>query len=199
MNSSTGARYPKPSREENRYETGFEPFGQVKARSKMVRTNWKVFEEDYWAISTTLQELLRNSNSTSVILLDKTGQMIASVGEEPRFDMHSFASLCAADFEANAQLAKLIGEKDFSTLYHQGSNESMYLARVANDIILVVLFDKKTTLGLVRLRTKKAVDGLGTVINRLYDKLEYENEEYSEFDKEFTAEAELEIDSLFSD
>ncbi|MCU0638586.1 MAG: roadblock/LC7 domain-containing protein [Candidatus Krumholzibacteria bacterium] len=165
----------------------------------MVRTNWKVFEEDYWAISTTLQELLRNSNSTSVILLDKTGQMIASVGEEPRFDMHSFASLCAADFEANAQLAKLIGEKDFSTLYHQGSNESMYLARVANDIILVVLFDKKTTLGLVRLRTKKAVDGLGTVINRLYDKLEYENEEYSEFDKEFTAEAELEIDSLFSD
>jgi len=165
----------------------------------MVRTNWKVFEEDYWAISTTLQELLRNSNSASVILLDKTGQMIASVGEEPRFDMHSFASLCAADFEANAQLAKLIGEKDFSTLYHQGSNESMYLARVANDIILVVLFDKKTTLGLVRLRTKKAVDGLGTVINRLYDKLEYENEEYSEFDKEFTAEAELEIDSLFSD
>lgn len=199
MNSSTGARYPKPSREENRYETGFEPFGQVKARSKMVRTNWKVFEEDYWAISTTLQELLRNSNSASVILLDKTGQMIASVGEEPRFDMHSFASLCAADFEANAQLAKLIGEKDFSTLYHQGSNESMYLARVANDIILVVLFDKKTTLGLVRLRTKKAVEGLGTVINRLYDKLEYENEEYSEFDKEFTAEAELEIDSLFSD
>jgi len=199
LNSSTGARYPKPSREENRYETGFEPFGQVKARSKMVRTNWKVFEEDYWAISTTLQELLRNSNSASVILLDKTGQMIASVGEEPRFDMHSFASLCAADFEANAQLAKLIGEKDFSTLYHQGSNESMYLARVANDIILVVLFDKKTTLGLVRLRTKKAVEGLGTVINRLYDKLEYENEEYSEFDKEFTAEAELEIDSLFSD
>ena len=165
----------------------------------MVRTNWKVFEEDYWAINTILQELLKNSNAASVLLLDKTGQLISSLGEPPQFDMHSFASLCAADFEANAQLAKLIGEKDFSTLYHQGSNESMYLARVANDIILVVLFDKKTTLGLVRLRTKKAVDGLGTVINRLYDKLEYENEEYSEFDKEFTAEAELEIDSLFSD
>jgi len=165
----------------------------------MVRTNWKVFEEDYWAISTTLQELLKNSNATSVILLDKTGQLIGSVGEEPRFDMHSFASLCAADFEANAQLAKLIGEKDFSTLYHQGSNESMYLARVEKDIILVVLFDKKTTLGLVRLRTKKAVDGLATVIRGLYDKLEYENEEYSEFGEDFTAQAELEIDSLFSD
>lgn len=165
----------------------------------MVRTNWKVFEQDYWAISTTLQELNKNSNATSVILLDKTGQLISSVGEEPRFDMHSFASLCAADFEANAQLAKLIGEKDFSTLYHQGSNESMYLARVERDIILVVLFDKKTTLGLVRLRTKKAVENLATVIRGLYDKLEYENEEYSDLGDDFAAEAEVEIDSLFSD
>ncbi len=166
----------------------------------MVRTNWKVFEEDYWAISTTLQELLKNSNATSVILLDKTGQLISSVGDEPRFDMYSFASLCAADFEANAQLAKLIGEKDFSTLYHQGSNESMYLARVERDIILVVLFDKKTTLGLVRLRTKKAVENLAAVIRGLYDKLEYENEDYNEeLGEEFTAGAEMEIDSLFSD
>jgi predicted regulator of Ras-like GTPase activity (Roadblock/LC7/MglB family) len=155
----------------------------------MVRTNWKVFEEDYWAINTTLQELLKNSNATSVLLLDKTGQLISSVGEPPEFDMHSFASLCAADFEANAQLAKLIGEKDFSTLYHQGSNESMYLARV----------DKRTTLGLVRLRTKKAVDNLETVIRQLYDKLEYENEELNEFGEDFAAEAELEIDTLFSD
>ncbi|HUV37601.1 MAG TPA: roadblock/LC7 domain-containing protein [Patescibacteria group bacterium] len=167
----------------------------------MVRTNWKVFEEDYWAINTTIQELLRNSNSKSIMLLDKTGQMISSVGAEPQFDLHSFASLCAADFEANAQLAELIGERDFSTLYHQGSNESMYLARVEQNIILVILFDKKTTLGLVRLRTKKAVDNLSTVIRRLYEKLEYENEEMTQtqFDEEFAAEAELEIDSLFTD
>ena len=168
----------------------------------MVRTNWKVYEEDYWAINTTIQELLKNSNARSIMLLDKTGQMIASVGEEPQFDLHSFASLCAADFEANAQLAELIGERDFSTLYHQGSNESMYLARVEQNIILVILFDKKTTLGLVRLRTKKAVESLSTVIRRLYEKLEYENEEMTsqnQFDEEFAAEAELEIDSLFTD
>jgi predicted regulator of Ras-like GTPase activity (Roadblock/LC7/MglB family) len=165
----------------------------------MVRTNWKVFEEDYWAINTILQELLKNSNSASVLLLDKTGQLISSLGDPPQFDMHSFASLCAADFEANAQLAVLIGERDFSTLYHQGSNESMYLARVENNIILVILFDKRTTLGLVRLRAKKAVDNLETVIRRLYTKLEYENEETTEFNEEFVQQAEMEIDSLFTD
>jgi predicted regulator of Ras-like GTPase activity (Roadblock/LC7/MglB family) len=165
----------------------------------MVRTNFKVFEEDYWAINTILQELLKNSNSASVLLLDKTGQLISSLGDPPQFDMHSFASLCAADFEANAQLAVLIGEKDFSTLYHQGSNESMYLARVESNIILVILFDKRTTLGLVRLRAKKALDNLETVIRRLYGKLEYENEENTEFNEEFVQQAEVEIDSLFTD
>jgi predicted regulator of Ras-like GTPase activity (Roadblock/LC7/MglB family) len=165
----------------------------------MVRTNFKVFEEDYWAINTILQELLKNSNSSSVLLLDKTGQLISSLGDPPQFDMHGFASLCAADFEANAQLAVLIGEKDFSTLYHQGSNESMYLARVEQNIILVILFDKRTTLGLVRLRAKKALDNLETVIRRLYGKLEYENEENTEFNEEFVQQAEVEIDSLFTD
>jgi predicted regulator of Ras-like GTPase activity (Roadblock/LC7/MglB family) len=165
----------------------------------MVQTDWTIYEEDYWAINSVLKELLKNSNSQSVLLIDKTGQMIASVGIEPDFDLMSFASLCAADFEANAQLAKLIGEKDFTTLYHQGSDESMYLARVASHIILVVLFNKKTTLGLVRLRVKKAVEGLNTILSRLFDKLEYENEELKEFDEEFTDELNKEIDALFSD
>jgi predicted regulator of Ras-like GTPase activity (Roadblock/LC7/MglB family) len=165
----------------------------------MVKTDWTIYEEDYWAINSEIKELLKNSNSQSVLLIDKTGQMIASVGMEPEFDLMSFASLCAADFEANAQLAKLIGEKDFTTLYHQGSDESMYLAKVASQIILVVLFNKRTTLGLVRLRVKKAVEGLDTILPRLFDKLEYENEELKEFDEEFTDELNKEIDALFSD
>jgi len=165
----------------------------------MVKADWKIYEEDYWAINSVLKELIENSNSQSVLLIDKTGQLIASVGMEPEFDLMSFASLCAADFEANAQLAKLIGEKDFTTLYHQGSDESMYLSRVAQGIILVVLFNKRTTLGLVRLRVKKAVDGLNTILNGLFDKLEYENEDLNEFDKTFADELSKEIDSLFKD
>lgn len=165
----------------------------------MVKADWTIYEEDYWAITSVLKELLKNSNSQSVLLIDKTGQMIASVGMEPEFDLMSFASLCAADFEANSQLAKLIGEKDFSTLYHQGADDSMYLARVAKHIILVVLFNKRTTLGLVRLRVKKAVEGLNSILTQLFDKLEYKNEDLNEFDEEFTDELNKEIDSLFSD
>lgn len=165
----------------------------------MVRADWTIYEEDYWAINSVLKELIENSNSQSVLLIDKTGQLIASVGMEPEFDLMSFASLCAADFEANAQLAKLIGEKDFSTLYHQGSDESMYLSRVAQSIILVILFNKRTTLGLVRLRVKKAIEGLNSVLNGLFEKLEYQNEDLEEFDESFAEELNKEIDSLFQD
>ena len=85
-------------------------------------------------------------------------QLVATVGEQPNFDPTAFATLTAADFSANDQLARLIGESDFNTLFHQGEKESMYLADVARRVILVVLFDNRTTLGLVRLKMKLAVD-----------------------------------------
>ena len=84
--------------------------------------------------------------------------------------------------------------------YH-GILVSMYLARIARDVILVVLFDKSTTLGLVRLRVKRAVEELSAIVERLFEKLEYRNEEYdkSVVDEEFTDGIESEIDKLFAD
>ena len=105
----------------------------------------------------------------------------------------------AADFAANAQLAEMVGEKDFATLVHQGQNDSLYLSMIANRVILVVLFDKKTSLGLVRLKARRAGDELMGVLSQLFDKLQYRNEEMTAttLGADFAAEAESEIDSLF--
>ena len=165
----------------------------------MVRAEWAIFEEDYWAINNVLDDLLKSSQCGNIILIDRTGQLISQCGPDVSFDLTSFASLCAADFEANFQLAKLIGEKDFSNLYHQGSKDSMYLGKISNGVILAVIFDRTTTLGLVRLRVKRAVDELDVIIEKLFEKLEYRNEEYDAFDDGFTREVEAEIDALFVD
>ena len=165
----------------------------------MVRAEWAIFEEDYWAINNVLEDLLKSSQARNVLLIDRTGQLISHCGPEVDFDLTSFASLCAADFAANYQLAQLIGEKDFSTLYHQGTRDSMYLGKIARGVVLVVLFDKSTTLGLVRLRVRRAVEELNVVIETLFEKLEYRNEEYDAFDEGFTEEVEAEIDNLFVD
>ena len=167
----------------------------------MVKGNWALFEEDFWSINQILQTLMRAASARSVMLIDKTGQLINSIGEPPGFDITSFSSLAAADFAANAQLAEMVGETDFATLVHQGTKESLYLSMIANRVILVVLFDKKTSLGLVRLKARRSSDELIVVLNRLFNKLQYRNEEVvsTHLGADFQAEAESEIDSLFKD
>jgi len=119
--------------------------------------SWSFTEEDFGAITQSLQKFLGESNCRCALLVDRAGQLVATVGEQPKFDPTTFATLTAADFSANDQLAKLIGENDFNSLFHQGEKESMYLADVARRVILVVLFDNRTTLGLVRLKMKEVV------------------------------------------
>jgi predicted regulator of Ras-like GTPase activity (Roadblock/LC7/MglB family) len=167
----------------------------------MVRGNWALFEEDFFSITTILQSLLRSAGARSAMLIDKTGQLINTVGEPPRFDLTSFSSLAAADFAANAQLAEMVGEEDFATLVHQGKNGSLYLSMISNRVILVVLFDRKTSLGLVRLKARRASEELMAVLSKVFDKLQYRNEELTlpALGEDFAAEADSTIDSLFQD
>jgi predicted regulator of Ras-like GTPase activity (Roadblock/LC7/MglB family) len=129
--------------------------------------SWSFTEDDFGAITSALERFLIDSNARSALLVDRTGQLVATCGERPNFDPTAFATLTAADFSANDQLAKLIGENDFQSLFHQGEKESMYLADIARRVILVVLFDNRTTLGLVRLKMKPTVIEL----NQLFDKV----------------------------
>ena len=53
-------------------------------------------------------------------------------------------------------MAKLLREREFTTQFHEGENAQHPHSVVDNRVILVVIFDKKTSLGLVRLSVKKA-------------------------------------------
>ena len=130
--------------------------------------SWSFTEDDFGAITQSLQRFLFDSNARCALLVDRTGQLVATVGEQPTFDPTAFATLTAADFSANDQLARLIGETDFNSLFHQGEKESMYLADIARRVILVVLFDNRTTLGLVRLKMKVVVDELAKLFEQVF-------------------------------
>lgn len=155
--------------------------------------SWSFTEDDFAAITETLQRFLFDSNARCALIVDRTGQLVATVGEQPDFDPTAFATLTAADFSANDQLAKLIGEADFNTLFHQGEKESMYLADVARRVILVVLFDNRTTLGLVRLKLKQAVDELTKLFEQVFERARAEGSGRPNI----LAGADDEIDRLF--
>src|SRR5205809_7075579 len=105
--------------------------------------SWSFSENDFKQIQQHLQAYLRDSNARCALLVDRTGQLVATVGETPQFDPTAFASLTAADFSANDQLANMMGEPEFAPLVHQGEREAMYPADVAKRVILVVLLDRR--------------------------------------------------------
>jgi predicted regulator of Ras-like GTPase activity (Roadblock/LC7/MglB family) len=154
--------------------------------------SWSFTEDDFAAITEALERFLTDCNARCALLVDRTGQLVATVGERPTFDPTAFATLTAADFSANDQLAKLIGENDFQSLFHQGEKESMYLADIARRVILVVLFDNRTTLGLVRLKLRQTV----TELTQLFDQV-FARGADSASNPNILAGADDEIDKLF--
>ncbi|NIM61905.1 MAG: roadblock/LC7 domain-containing protein [Acidobacteria bacterium] len=131
---------------------------------------WSLSEGDHQRISGHLTALLKEADARCALLVDRAGQLLANAGEQLSFDPTAFASLTAADFSANDQLAKMIGEPEFASLFHQGEKESMYLADVARRVILVVLFDQRTTIGMVRLRVKQTVAELGKLFDEMFSR-----------------------------
>ncbi len=156
--------------------------------------SWAFREEDSAKIRGVLQDFLRDASARTTLLVDRAGQMLVTVGEPPNFDPTAFASLTAADFSANDQLAKLLGEPEFGTLFHQGEKESLYLADIARRVILVVLFDNRTTLGLVKLRMKHTVAELTTLFTAMFERAPGAS---AHVDSAFLGDAEDELDKLF--
>jgi predicted regulator of Ras-like GTPase activity (Roadblock/LC7/MglB family) len=159
---------------------------------------WSLDERDYQRITEHLASLLKEANARCALLVDRTGQLLASAGEQLSFDPTAFASLTAADFSANDQLAKMIGEPEFASLFHQGEKESMYLADVARRVILVVLFDQRTTVGMVRLRVKQTVADLSALFAEMFKRAASAEAPGAE-QAGLLEGAEDEIDKLFDD
>jgi predicted regulator of Ras-like GTPase activity (Roadblock/LC7/MglB family) len=157
-----------------------------------------IFEEEFWAITDVLNKLIASTNSRTAMLIDKAGQLITSTGDTSRIDLSSFATLSAADFAATSQLASLIGEREFGTIFHQGEKENIYISLVADRVILAVVFDQRTTLGLVRIKTKATSEALERIFANIFKKIDHGPEKKSsKIDSDFTKAAEEELDKLF--
>ena len=161
-------------------------------------SSWALGEADFARIDRILHDFLAGSAARCALLVDRAGQLVTSAGQAPQFDSMAFASLAAADFSANDQLASLIGETEFSSLFHQGERESMYLADVAKRIILVVLFDNRATLGMIRLKVKGVVRELSQIFLEMFERQATAGSG-PRVENAYVDAAEDEIDRLFGD
>ena len=156
-----------------------------------------MYDEEFKQINIVIEKFLREANAKVIFLVDKNGQLISGVGEVERFDTTSLASLTAGNIAATGGLAQLIGEKEFSILFHEGEKDNLHISIVGGRVILVVLFDNRSSLGLVRLRVKKASDELTVIFEGLMQKAE-EKEKSGTTDFPFAEITDDDIDNLFS-
>ncbi|HEY4565253.1 MAG TPA: roadblock/LC7 domain-containing protein [Thermoanaerobaculia bacterium] len=136
----------------------------------MCAADFVLYEEEFKHLEEALRRLRQEANGKAVFLIDKNGQQIASAGETEQFDTTSLASLTAGNVAATDGLAKLIGEREFSVLFHEGQQDHIHISIVAKRAILVVIFDDRSSLGLVRLRVKRASVDLEKVFEVMLQK-----------------------------
>jgi predicted regulator of Ras-like GTPase activity (Roadblock/LC7/MglB family) len=132
-----------------------------------LNTSLVMYEEEFEIIKHLLNSLRMDASAKIVFLVDKNGQQIADAGEVNLVDTTSLASLTAGNVAATDGLAKLIGEKEFSILFHEGRKDNIHISIVAQRLILVVIFDERSSLGLVRLRVRKASVDLERVLKEM--------------------------------
>jgi predicted regulator of Ras-like GTPase activity (Roadblock/LC7/MglB family) len=159
-----------------------------------MNSGFVMFDEEFRQITAICDRLTRDANAKVVFLVDKNGQLIASSGQAQSLDTTSLASLTAGNVAAMGGLAKLIGEKEFPNQYHEGEHESLHMSIVAGRVVLVVIFDARSSLGLVRLRVKKAGDEL----NRIFEVLAAKQSQPG-VQSPFAEITDDDIDNLFSE
>src|SRR5580698_3738500 len=138
----------------------------------MVNPQMVMYEEEFNQIQVVVDRLVRDANAKVVFIVDKNGQLIAASGG----------------------MAKLLKEQEFATQFHEGEKANIHIQLVGNRVILVVIFDAKSSLGLVRLRVKKASEELNHIFESLLKKVAEPGA-----DSPFAEITDEDIDNLFND
>ena len=157
-------------------------------------TQLVMYDEDFRKILAVTQRLVKDANAKGIFVVDRNGQLISEAGEMRGIDTTSLASLTAGCIAATGGLAKIVGEEEFPVHFHQGARDNLHITLIAGRIILVVVFDERSSLGLVRLRVKKA----GAQLARVFEEIQKKSEHGQGAGTPFAEITDEDIDNLFS-
>ncbi len=117
------------------------------------------------AIDAILAKIAYESEARCIILADVTGQLISERGQTGRMNTQVLSALAAGELAATHEMARLVGEEArFKLLLHEGQQHSVYLSDIGGQMLLIIVFDQDTPIGLVRMILKNAVQALEPVI-----------------------------------
>lgn len=160
----------------------------------MVNSLMAMYEEEFNQIQRVVDHLVKDANAKVVFIIDKNGQLVSASGDVNDLDTTSLASLTAGNMTATDDMAKLLKENQFATQLDQGEKANIHIQLVDNRVILVIIFGSKSSLGLIRLRVRKASEDLKHIFEALLQKAQE-----SGTDAPFAEITDEDIDNLFND
>ncbi len=160
-------------------------------------TNLVVSDKELTQISTVLAKLMNDTNATSALLIDKSGQVVVTQGASTRRNATMLGALLAGVFSSSREVAKLLDEKDFRNIFQQGVQENIYTSMIEEQWLLVIIFDRLTHIGLVKVLSKKASDELARILERV--RSDTSRKKASVINIDFRSSVEDTIDLLFRD
>ena len=160
-------------------------------------TNLIISDHELDTIANALNKLMSGTSATSVMLLDKSGQVVSSQGTSTKQNATSLGALLAGAFSSSRHVAELLGETDFRTIFQQGVNENIYTTMVEDQWLLVIVFDKLTHIWLVKVLSKKASEELARTLERV--RADTNRQKSSVLNIQFRSSVEDTIDLLFRD
>ena len=151
------------------------------------------YAEDIEQLQKVLDRMLDLSRAKRVMLIDVEGHMVASRGNAgDKLDSETISALVAGSFAATKETAKLLGEEEFSVLFHQGEKDSIQLTLIDDRLLLGIIFDDATTIGMVRLYANETAKKVLQVLSQ-----SHESDESDVLDDNFGESIEESFDKFF--
>ncbi len=152
-----------------------------------------VYEEQVDQINAALLRMIKRAEAKCALLVDKDGHLITRQGFTQTLDTTALSALLAGSFASTKEIARLVGEPEFSVLFHQGQKDHIHVSLVGERCILAVVFDDRTTIGMVRLYAKETGDRLKEIVSMAA------MDEDAGLDPKFAESAETRIDDMFQE
>ena len=122
-------------------------------------------QEQLDSMEEILQEDLMELGVHSVLLIDMAGNIIVDLDNgELEHDIYSLAALAAGNFGAVSAMAQMIGEEEFSLLFHKGEKESIHFSKISTDFLLITIFGHETSLGFLRLKVAESIEKIERIL-----------------------------------
>lgn len=131
-----------------------------------------LFPEDIERLNIVLSQLVAKANLLLAVLINKDGRLLTSQGSLDQVDTVSMAALVAGNSASTLAIAQLMGENEFSTMYHQGKEKHIFIATVDDNTFLSLVFDDRTNIDRVKVFVRQFDRQLKASLSQVYDKTE---------------------------